>query len=300
MKIARHAQIIKLINQYDIETQEELAKKLEESGFAVTQATISRDIRQLKLTIVPKENGGSRYAVLQNAPSEVGSRYARVLKDAFISVINNMNFLLLYKNTLLLIFFRVVCAVLTATMAGYAFGRLNFKGRDLCFSLVLFQMMVPVQIFIIPQYLMVSKMGMLNTIFALVFPGIVTAFGTFLLRQGYMGLPKDLEEAARLDGCNIGQTFLYIMAPLTRSSMVALGIFTAVFAFKDLMWPMIVNTDKDMLVLSSALAKMQGQYVSKFPELMAASLIACIPMIVIYMIFQKQFIEGIATSGGKL
>ena len=115
-----------------------------------------------------------------------------------------------------------------------------------------------------------------------------------------MGLPNDLEEASRLDGCNIGQTFLYIMAPLTRSGMVALGIFTAVFAFKDLMWPMIVNTDKDMLVLSSALAKMQGQYVAKFPELMAASLIACVPMIIIYVIFQKQFIEGIATSGGKL
>ena len=211
-----------------------------------------------------------------------------------------MNFLLLYKNTLLLIFFRVLCAVLTATMAGYAFGRLTFRGRDLAFGLVLFQMMVPVQIFIIPQYLMVSKMHMLNTIFALVFPGMVTAFGIFLLKQGYMSLPKDLEEAARLDGCNIGQTFLYIMAPLTRSSMVALGIFTAVFAFKDLMWPMIVNTDKDMLVLSSALAKMQGQYVSKFPELMAASLLACIPMIIIYVIFQKQFIEGIATSGGKL
>lgn len=220
--------------------------------------------------------------------------------DAFVAVKENMNFILLYKNTLLLIFFRVLCAVVTATMAGYAFGRLHFKGRDLCFSLVLFQMMVPSQIFIIPQYLMVSKIGMLNTIFALVLPGMVTAFGTFLLRQGYMGLPNDLEEAARLDGCNIGQTFLYIMAPLTRSSMVALGIFTAVFAFKDLMWPMIVNTDKDMLVLSSALAKMQGQYVSKFPELMAASLIACVPMIVIYIIFQKQFIEGIATSGGKL
>ncbi len=220
--------------------------------------------------------------------------------DSFTAVMENMNFLALYKNTLLLIFFRVVCAVATATMAGYAFGRLHFKGRDLCFSLVLFQMMVPVQIFIIPQYLMVSKMGMLNTIFALVFPGMVTAFGTFLLRQGYMGLPNDLEEAARIDGCNIGQTFLYIMAPLTRSGMVALGIFTAVFAFKDLMWPMIVNTDKDMLVLSSALAKMQGQYVSKFPELMAASLMACIPMIVLYIIFQKQFIEGIATSGGKL
>ena len=220
--------------------------------------------------------------------------------DAFKAVFANMDFLLLYRNTLLLIFFRVLCAVVTATMAGYAFARLRFPGRDLAFSLVLFQMMVPNQVFLIPQYLMVSKMGMLNTIFALVFPGLVTAFGTFLLRQGFMGLPKDLEEAARLDGCNIGQTFLFVMMPLMRSSMVALGIFTALFAYKDLMWPMIVNTDKDMLVLSSALAKMQGQYVMKFPELMAASLIACIPMIILYILFQKQFIEGIATSGGKL
>ena len=220
--------------------------------------------------------------------------------DAFKAVFANMDFLLLYRNTLLLIFFRVLCAVVTATMAGYAFARLRFPGRDLAFSLVLFQMMVPNQVFLIPQYLMVSKMGMLNTIFALVFPGLVTAFGTFLLRQGFMGLPKDLEEAARLDGCNIGQTFLFVMMPLMRSSMVALGIFTALFAYKDLMWPMIVNTDKDMLVLSSALAKMQGQYVMKFPELMAASLIACVPMIVLYILFQKQFIEGIATSGGKL
>ena len=220
--------------------------------------------------------------------------------DAFKAVFANMDFLLLYRNTLLLIFFRVLCAVVTATMAGYAFARLRFPGRDLAFSLVLFQMMVPNQVFLIPQYLMVSRMGMLNTIFALVFPGLVTAFGTFLLRQGFMGLPKDLEEAARLDGCNIGQTFLFVMMPLMRSSMVALGIFTALFAYKDLMWPMIVNTDKDMLVLSSALAKMQGQYVVKFPELMAASLIACVPMIVLYILLQKQFIEGIATSGGEL
>ncbi|KAB1439376.1 carbohydrate ABC transporter permease [Candidatus Galacturonibacter soehngenii] len=221
-------------------------------------------------------------------------------KDSFINVSNNMNFILLYKNTLLMIAGRVIAAVLTATMAGYAFGRLNFKGKNLAFSVVLFQMMIPGQIFIIPQYLMVSKIGMLNTTFALVFPGFVTAFGTFLLRQFYMGLPKDLEEAARLDGCNIGQTFLFVMAPLTKSGMVALGIFTTVFAYKDLMWPMIVNPNNDKATLASALAKMQGQYASKFPELMAASLIACIPMILIYLLFQKQFIEGIATSGGKL
>ncbi len=220
--------------------------------------------------------------------------------DAFRTVFQNMNFLLLYRNTLLLIFFRVLCAVVTATLAGYAFARLHFPGRDFAFSLVLFQMMVPNQVFLIPQYLMVSKIGMLNSIFALVFPGMVTAFGTFLLRQGFMSLPNDLEEAARLDGCNIGQCFLFVMMPLMRSSMVALGIFTALFAYKDLMWPLIVNTDKDILVLSSALAKMQGQYVVKFPELMAASLIACLPMIILYIFFQRQFIEGIATSGGKL
>lgn len=220
--------------------------------------------------------------------------------DAFRSVVSKMSFGRLYLNTLLMILGRVICAVVTASLAGYALGRLDFAGKSLCFSLVLFQMMVPVQIFIIPQYLMVSKMGLMNTTFSLVFPGLVTAFGTFLLRQSFMGLPNDLEEAARLDGCSIPQTFLYIMAPLTRSGMVALGIFTALFGYKDLMWPLISNPDQNAMPLSSALAKLQGQFAANYPELMAASLLACIPMIVLYIIFQKQFIEGIATSGGKL
>lgn len=220
--------------------------------------------------------------------------------DNFLTVWKSYNFVYLYGNTLLMIFWRVVCAVLTATLAGYAFGRLRFPGKNLLFSLVLIQMMVPSQIFIIPQYVMVSSLGMMNTMFALVFPGIVTAFGTFLLKQGYQGLPKDLEEAAAIDGCNIGQRFLMIMAPLTRSAMVSLGIMTAVFAYKDLMWPMIVCTNATSTTLSAALSKMQGQYSSNYPELMAAALMACLPMIVLYLCFQKQFIEGIATSGGKL
>ena len=220
--------------------------------------------------------------------------------ENFATVWRSYNFMILYKNTLLMIFFRVVCACLTATMAGYAFGRLNFPGKTAMFSLVLIQMMVPGQIFIIPQYLMVSKMGMMNTMFALVFPGIVTAFGTYLLKTGYQGLPRDLEEAASIDGCNIGQQFLLIMMPLTRSSMVSLGIFTAVFAFKDLMWPMIVTTQASTTTLSAALAKMTGQYSSDYPAMMAAATLAVLPMVIIYVIFQKQFVEGIATSGGKL
>ena len=220
--------------------------------------------------------------------------------ENFATVWKSYNFLILYKNTLLMIFFRVVCACLTATMAGYAFGRLHFPGKNLMFSLVLIQMMIPSQIFIIPQYLMVSKLGLLNTTAGLVFPGIVTAFGTYLLKTGYEGLPMDLEEAAGLDGCNIGQKFLKIMMPLTRSSMVSLGIFTALFAFKDLMWPMIVCTNSATTTLSAGLAKMQGQYGSDYPSMMASAVLAVIPMIVIYIIFQKQFVEGIATSGGKL
>ena len=222
----------------------------------------------------------------------------KIITSNFSEVINNMNFMQLYWNTFLLILGRVVAAVLTATIAAYAFARLDFPLKKFFFSLVIFQMMVPSQIFIIPQYLMVSKMGMLDTVFALVFPGLVTAFGTFLLNQSFMALPKDLEEAARIDGCNIGQTFLFVMMPLVRSGMIALGIFTAVFAYKDLMWPMIVN--KNVMPLSAALAKMQGQYTNNYPQLMTASLLACTPMIILYLIFQKQFIEGISTSGGKL
>ena len=116
--------------------------------------------------------------------------------ENFATVWQSYNFLVLYKNTLLMIFLRVVFACLTATMAGYAFGRLKFPGKTFFFSLVLIQMMIPSQIFIIPQYTMVTKLGWLNTTMGLVFPGLVTAFGTYLLKTGYQGLPKDLEEAA--------------------------------------------------------------------------------------------------------
>lgn len=220
--------------------------------------------------------------------------------ENFLTVWKSYNFFILYKNTLLMIFFRIVCACLTATLAGYAFARLKFPGKNILFALVLIQMMIPSQIFIIPQYLMVSKLGWLNTTSGLVFPGMVSAFGTYLLKTAFENLPKDLEEAANIDGCNVGQRFLFIMMPLTKSAMVALGIFTALFAFKDLMWPMIVCTNSMTTTLSAGLAKMQGQYGTEYPTMMAAAVIAVIPMIVIYVIFQKHFVKGIASSGLKL
>lgn len=224
----------------------------------------------------------------------------RIQWENYTAVIEQNNFLILYYNTFAMMALRVACAVTFSAMASYAFARLSFPGKRFFFGLVLFQMMVPVQIFIIPQYLMVDFLGMRNTIFALLFPGLVSAFGTFLLRQFFMGLPKELEESAKLDGCNIGQTFLKIMLPLTKSGLVALSIFTALFAFKDLMWPLIVNTSSSAATLSSTLAKISSAYSVNYPQLMAASVLAIWPMMLVYMIFQRQFIQGIATSGGKL
>lgn len=220
--------------------------------------------------------------------------------ENFIEVWNSYNFLLLYKNTLIMIALRVLCACLTATLAGYAFGRLRFPFKNFLFALVLVQMMVPGQIFTIPQYLIVSKLHMLNTQFALVLPGVVTAFGTYLCKQGYQSLPRSLEEAAEIDGANVGQRFLFVMLPLTRSSLVSLGVFTALFAYKDLMWPLLVAPQAGATTLTAGLSRLQGQFVSNYPQVMAGAVMAVVPMVIIYLIFQKQFVEGIATSGGKL
>ncbi|NBH78038.1 carbohydrate ABC transporter permease [Clostridiaceae bacterium] len=224
---------------------------------------------------------------------------AQIMLDNFKDAIASLPFVNMYINTILMIVFRVICAVIFSSMAGYAFAKLNFKGKNLLFGIVLMQMMLPSQIFITPQYQMIAKLGLPNTIFALVFPGIVSAFGTFFLRQAYMGIPTEIGEAAYLDGCNQWQTFTKVMFPLTSSSIAALSVFTAVFAYGDLMWPLVVNSDLKMMTLSSGLSTLRGQFSTNFPVLMAGSLLAMLPMVVLYLFFQRQFIEGVAMTGGK-
>ncbi len=221
------------------------------------------------------------------------------ITDNYQNALIALPFVKLYANTVLLIFFRVLCAVAFSSAAGFAFAKLKFKGKNLLFSLVIMQMMLPSQIFIIPQYQMLAKLGLTNSVFALVFPGLVSAFGTFFLRQAYMGIPDEISEAAYLDGCNQWQAFVKVMAPLTKSSMAALAVFTAVFAYGDLMWPLIVNTDIYKMTLSAGLSTLRGQFTTNYPVLMAGSMLAMVPMVILYLVFQKQFIEGIAMTGGK-
>ncbi len=214
-------------------------------------------------------------------------------------IMDSLPFVNLYSNTILLIFLRIVCAIAFSSMAGYAFAKIRFPGRNLLFGLILAQNMLPGQIFIIPQYVMLAKIGGLNSMFALLFPGLVSAFGTFFLRQTYMSLPDDLVEAARLDGCSQWQTFYKIMLPLTKTALMALAVFTAVFAYGELMWPLIANTDLNKMTLSAGLATIRGQYSTKYPLLMAGSVLAMWPMLLLYIVFQRQFIEGIALTGTK-
>lgn len=219
--------------------------------------------------------------------------------SSFAKVLDLLPFGNLYFNTALMIFLRVVCAVVFCSMAGYAFAKLNFKGKNILFTLIIVEQMIPGQIFIIPQYQMIAKLGLTDTAFSLLFPGIVSAFGTFFLRQAYMGIPDEIAEAAYLDGCTRWQTFTKIMFPLTKSSVAALSVFTAVFAYTDLMWPLVANTNINSTTLSAGLSSLNGQFSTNYPVLMAGSLLAMLPMVVLYLCFQKHFIEGVAMTGGK-
>ena len=216
---------------------------------------------------------------------------AKWLAENYSNALESLPFIRLYINTALLILLRVACAVAFSSAAGYAFAKLKFPGKNALFSLVLIQMMLPSQIFIIPQYQMLAKLSLTNTIFALVFPGLVSAFGTFFLRQAYMGIPDELGEAAYLDGCTRWQTFIKVMMPLTKSSMAALTIFTAVFAYADLMWPLIANTDLNMMTLSAGLSTLRGQFTTNYPVLMAGSLLAMIPMVILYLVFRSSLLR---------
>lgn len=223
----------------------------------------------------------------------------KFLTDAYSSIVTALPFGRVYLNTIISTVVTTVVQVLFCSMAAYAFARIEFPFKNAIFVLVLSVLMVPGQIFLIPQYRIVQSLGLLDTIPALFLPNLFSAFGTFLLRQFFMSLPKELEEAALLDGCNRFQIFGRIMLPLTKAGIVSLVIFTAKFAWNDFMWPLIVNTSMDKMTLGPALSTLQGQYTTKYPMQMAGAVMAVIPIIVLFFIFQKQFIEGVAQSGIK-
>ncbi|MFJ1584813.1 carbohydrate ABC transporter permease [Streptomyces sp. NPDC088197] len=204
-----------------------------------------------------------------------------------------------FLNTLLMSLGRTLGQVVLCPMAAYAFARLRFPGRGMLFGLFLSVLMVPPQLFIIPQYQIMSDLGWLNSFQALILPGMFSAFGVFLLRQSFLALPKELEEAARIDGAGPWRIYWSVMLPLVRPGLVALAVLALLWSWNDLFWPLVVNTDPDKMTLSAGLASLQGQFQTDYPVLMAGSLLASLPVIAVFVLLQRQFVQGIAHTGVK-
>jgi multiple sugar transport system permease protein len=219
--------------------------------------------------------------------------------ENYQEVFDTLPFAAMFTNTVLMTIARTAGQVIFCSMAGYAFARLHFPGRNFIFGLFLAVLMVPSQMHLIPQYQIMQSLGLLNTIPALALPGMFSAFGTFLMRQFFMQLPPELEEAARIDGANPWQIYWMIMLPLAAPGMLALGLLVAIWSWNDLLWPLVVNTDPEKMPLSAGLASLQGEHLTNYPVLMAGALMASLPLIIGFIIFQRQLIQGIATTGIK-
>lgn len=217
----------------------------------------------------------------------------------FIDIFDMLPFGRYYFNTFVSTAVITVGQTFLSAMAAYAFARLEFPLKNFLFIIMLSVLMVPTQVFLIPQYSIIQRLGLLNSIPALFIPGLFSAFGTFLLRQFFMTIPKSLEEAAIIDGCSRIKIFFVIILPLSKSALISLGIFATLFGWNSLLWPLIVNTSPEMRTLSAGLATLSGQFATNYPMLMTGAFLAIIPLIILFLVFQKQFVEGIALSGSK-
>ncbi len=210
-----------------------------------------------------------------------------------------LNFPRLYLNTILVALFTIVGQILIVTICAYAFDRLRFPGKQVLFVGMLALMMVPGQIFVIPRFKIMVALHLTNTLTGLVIPGLFNIFGVFLMRQFFSTIPKELDEAALIDGCSYFRIYWNVLLPLVKSGLTTLAILTMLGAWKDLMWPLINNSRAEKMTLAAGLAMLIGEHTTYYEQVMAGGIIAVLPLIVLFIIFQKQFVAGIAQSGIK-
>ncbi|NLL70637.1 MAG: carbohydrate ABC transporter permease [Epulopiscium sp.] len=204
------------------------------------------------------------------------------------------------KNTIIFSIGSTALALFFDSLAGYAFARLRFRGKNFLFIAILLTMMVPYQVMMIPLFLETHFMGILNTYRGLILPKMTSAFGIFMIRSYFSQLPKDLEEAARVDGLNEAGIFFKIMAPLVKPGMMTLGIFHLMNSWNDLLYPLMMTSDVKMRTLSAGLALFVGERATTYygPQL-AGAVISVVPLLILYIFFQKYFVASVATSGIK-
>jgi sn-glycerol 3-phosphate transport system permease protein len=210
-------------------------------------------------------------------------------------------FVRLYYNTAVVVFGILGAQLVTITLAAYAFARLEFPGRDLLFRLFLIQLMVAPSSLILPNFVTIRTLGLLNTRLGIMIPYFASAFGTFLLRQAFRGVPRDLEDAAAIDGCNTFQTLWHVFIPLARPTLIAFSIVSVVYHYNEFLWPLIItDTDRARTVtVGLASFTQSAESAAQWNLIAAGTVIVILPLLVLFVFFQRRFVESFMYSGLK-
>ena len=217
----------------------------------------------------------------------------------YTDVLDAVPFVRFYANTIVVTVARVAGQVFLASMAAFAFSRLRFPGRDAIFFVLLAGLMVPEQVLIIPKYALMRQLGWLDTYQGLIVPLLFSSFGVFLLRQYFLSIPADFQEAAMIEGANPFQIYWQIYLPLARPALAAFAFLVVLWSWNEFLWALIVTNRTEMQVLSVGTALLQGQHFTNTALLLAAANMATIPVLILFLFFQRHLVEGITLSGLK-
>lgn len=217
----------------------------------------------------------------------------------FTEALTALPFATYFRNSLILAGCTVLGQVATAAMAGYAFARHRFAGRTPLFAVYLGTLMIPGIALLVPRFLIVDAMGLVDTVAGLVSVDLVAAWGIFLMRQYFLSLPRDMEDAARLDGASEWQVFTRVAMPLARPALATVALFAFIDAWKSLLWPLIVVRSPDLRVVEAGVASFHGMYYANWPWQMAAAVAALVPVLLVFLVAQKAFLRGLAFGGFK-
>ena len=219
--------------------------------------------------------------------------------DNFVYVLTEVPFLRYLGNSLFVSTVVTVVALFFHTMAGYALARLRFPGRETIFIAIFSTFLVSLPVIIVPLFIMVRSMGLLNSYAGIIIPSIFNAFGIFLLRQYYLSLPRELEEAALIDGAGYWRIYWSVILPLSRPIIASLAILFFLANWNAFLWPLTVAGDDKLWVVQVGISNFRSQYSASWNYIMAASTIVALPMLVLFVIFQRQIMDSIKTSGLK-
>lgn len=219
--------------------------------------------------------------------------------DNYLEVLGKLDFARYYGNTILVTLLTVTGMTFIASLAAFTFARMEFPGRNSLFAVLLLVYMVPPQMTMIPKYMMIARFGWVDTLAGIIVPNLFSVYTMFMLRQFYAALPRDLDDAAKIDGCSFFRIFWRIDQPLCKNGLIAITVLNVLWAWNDLLWPLIATSTDRMRVLSVAIATLQNTNGTEYQLLMAAGVLAVLPMLAMYAVCQKYFMEGIAFSGSK-